>query len=95
MPSLLRMQKLQKKSGIFNDVDACIERLDDAIYRLQDGQDALTRVLFCLCDLARKKDINLEMELDEICNRMCRIHRQMEENNGSVDANALVREIFA
>lgn len=95
MPSLLRMQKLQKKSGIFNDVDACIERLDDAIYRLQDGQDALTRVLFCLCDLARKKDINLEMELDEICNRMCRIHRKMEENNGSVDANALVRKIFA
>jgi len=94
MPSLVRMQKLQKKSGLFPKEEESLYALCQYIDRIIDGEDVILQALFFLCDYARHKGLNLEMELDALCNKMCAEHRKMEQKQSNVNKDALLAKIF-
>jgi len=88
------MQKLQKKSGLFPKEEESLYALCQYIDRIIDGEDVILQALFFLCDYARHKGLNLEMELDALCNKMCAEHRKMEQKQSNVNKDALLAKIF-
>jgi len=77
LPSLMRAQKLVKKSEIENDFDDIISNMKDCICRIEDkNEDAISDLLFECARLANTYGRDLEQDLfeknDEFCKKICK-----------------------
>ena len=94
MPAFVRMQKLQKRTKLMDNEKETEEALTQAAQRLlQTGrkEDAVV-FLYWLCNEARLKKCNLEMEMLDLCERFCEIYER--EETSITDAHVLTAKLF-
>ncbi len=77
LPSLMRAQKLIKKSEIENDFDDIIANIKNCVTKLEDkNPDAISNILFECARLANTFDRDLEQDLfeknDQFCKKICK-----------------------
>lgn len=96
MPAAMRVQKLQKRSGLYCDVEQVQEKLSGSFARLQTEKtpEAFAAAAFDLCALARLFDVSVEMELSRACDGFCDFYRDMEKKGTEVCEKPLRKAIF-
>ena len=95
MPAFVRMQKLQKRTKLMDNIQETEKALIQAAQRLlQTGkkEDAIV-FLYWLCNEARLKKCNLEMEMLDLCERFCEIYEKEEAS--ITDAQVLTEKLFS
>ena len=93
MPSLMRVQKLQKRSGLDEAEETCVQAAHRALEGASDAR-ALCACAFWLDALARRRGVNLEMELAARCDEFCAEYARQERAQGQVDTGAVIKRIF-